>query len=126
MQSLRFKTLLQSVSLFILSVVLVPVQAVAAEPADEKAVTSVEVDATTTETSPDTWDKTREVSGDAWDATKEGSAKAWEKTREVSGEVWDATKEGSAKAWDKTRELTQPDAEETIESPQPDPQGTQP
>jgi hypothetical protein len=35
MQSLRFKTLLQSASLFFLSALLVPLQAVATEPADE-------------------------------------------------------------------------------------------
>ena len=103
MQSLRFKTLLQSASLFFLSALLVPLQAVATEPADEKAAITGEVEATATETGPDTWDK----------------------TKEVSGEAWGATKEGSAKAWDKTRELTRPDKEETVEPPQPDPQGTQ-
>ena len=120
MQSLRFKTLLQSVFLFFLSALLAPLQAVATEPADEKAVTTGEVEATATETSPDTWEKTKEVSSEAWDATKEGSAKAWDKTREVSGEAWDATKEGSAKAWDKTKKLMQPEDEATGETPQPE------
>jgi len=120
------KTLLQSAVLLTLSVALFPGQAAAADQTGEQTVMPGEEQTTATEATPDTWDKTKEVSGEAWDATKEGSAKAWDKTKEVSGEAWDATKEGSAKAWDKTRELTQPDAEETLETPQPDPQGPQP
>jgi hypothetical protein len=131
MLSLRFGKLLRSTGLFILPAILVPVLAVAAEPATGEAPTAEEVETTATGTGPSTWDKTREVSSETWDATKAGSAKAWDKTREVSGEAWDATKAGSAKAWDKTREvsgeawdktrgLTQHDAEATEETePQP-------
>jgi hypothetical protein len=148
MHSLRIKILLQSASLFLLSVVLLPVQAVATEPADEKTLTTGAAETTASGTGAITWDKTKEVSGevweatkegsakawettrevssDAWEATKEGSGKAWDKTKEVSGKAWEATKEGSAKAWDKTRELTQPDADTTVETPQPDPQLNQP
>ena len=144
MQARHSGTPLQSAMLFILAVALIPVMAVAAEPADGNNAMAGEVETTTAESGPATrdktsevweatkegsteaWETTKEISSDAWDATKEGSAKAWDKTREVSGEVWDATKEGSAKAWDKTRELTQPEAEETVETPQADPQGPQP
>jgi hypothetical protein len=124
MQSRHSGTLLQAAILFILSVALIPVMAVAAEPADGNNAMAGEVETTAAESGPTTrdktsevweatkegsaeaWDKTREISSDAWEATKEGSAKAWDKTREVSADAWEATKEGSTKAWDKTREVS--------------------